>query len=299
MNELEELSKDLESVTGEKSLLDEFIRNKEIEIRNISDKIRINETEIASIIAANESIQYLQSKNYAASKTLGRISLYLENYKKEDDLSELKNKLLTIQNRINLLEKELSLEDSEEKLQAVMSMIASDITEFMKEFETEYSNKSFYFDINKLEASFWNNGHNTTLEKTGGGENHLAIHLSTLLALHSFAFQNNRPIPSFLIIDQPSQVYFPSELYKNADGSKENTETVFEDDDMKKVRKMFKFLYDFSSNRVSGFQLIVSEHANLRDDWFQNALIEEPWSKPPALVPEDWPTLEEFKVNSN
>ena len=38
-----------------------------------------------------------------------------------------------------------------------------------------------------------------------------------------------------------------------------------------------------------GFQIIVTEHANLRDDWFQAALVEAPWSKPPALVPDDWP----------
>ena len=24
-------------------------------------------------------------------------------------------------------------------------------------------------------------------------------------------------------------------------------------------------------------------------DWFQDALVEIPWTKPPALVPDDWP----------
>ncbi len=40
-----------------------------------------------------------------------------------------------------------------------------------------------------------------------------------------------------------------------------------------------------------GFQLIVTEHANLRDQWFQDSLVEQPWTKPPALVPEDWPLM--------
>ena len=34
----------------------------------------------------------------------------------------------------------------------------------------------------------------------------------------------------------------------------------------------------------------VTEHANLREQWFQDALVEKPWVKPPALVPEDWPS---------
>jgi hypothetical protein len=50
-------------------------------------------------------------------------------------------------------------------------------------------------------------------------------------------------------------------------------------------------LFRFTIEDAPGFQLIVTEHANLRDDWFQAALVEDPWAKPPALVPEDWPDL--------
>ncbi|MNL71421.1 hypothetical protein D3C87_1965690 [compost metagenome] len=58
---------------------------------------------------------------------------------------------------------------------------------------------------------------------------------------------------------------------------------------MDSVRKLFNLLYKFAVEDVPGFQIIVTEHANLRDDWFQQSLVEEPWSKPPALVPEHWP----------
>lgn len=68
----------------------------------------------------------------------------------------------------------------------------------------------------------------------------LAYHLSALLALHFFAAKNNCPIPRFLLIDQPTQVYFPSEkLYKEADGSVEKTEA---DADLAAVRRLFKLL---------------------------------------------------------
>jgi hypothetical protein len=127
------------------------------------------------------------------------------------------------------------------------------------------------------------------MSRTGGGENHLAYHLAALLALHSFAAQNNRPIPRFLLIDQPTQVYFPSEeIYSRADGSVEKTEA---DADLTAVRHLFELLLKFTQEDVPGFQLIVTEHANLRDSWFQEALVEEPWAKPPALVPDGWPVL--------
>jgi len=48
-----------------------------------------------------------------------------------------------------------------------------------------------------------------------------------LLALHRYAAENDRPIPRFLIIDQPTQVYFPSEVvYERAGGSVERTVTI-------------------------------------------------------------------------
>lgn len=61
------------------------------------------------------------------------------------------------------------------------------------------------------------------------------------------------------------------------------------DADLDAVRRLFELLLKFTQEDVPGFQLIVTEHANLRDQWFQDALVEEPWTKPPALVPEEWP----------
>ncbi len=107
------------------------------------------------------------------------------------------------------------------------------------------------------------------------------------MALHLFAAKNNCPIPHFLLIDQPTQVYFPSEkVYQEADGSVQKTEA---DADLAAVRRLFELLLKFTQEDVPGFQLIVTEHANLRDEWFQDALVEQPWTKPPALVPEGWP----------
>ena len=127
------------------------------------------------------------------------------------------------------------------------------------------------------------------MHRTGGGENHLAYHLAALLALHRFASEYAQPIPRFVMIDQPTQVYFPSEsAYKQVGGSIEETER---DADLEAVRRLFELLIRFTTDDAPGFQIIVTEHANLRDDWFQRSLVEDPWTKPPALVPHDWPDL--------
>jgi hypothetical protein len=128
------------------------------------------------------------------------------------------------------------------------------------------------------------------MNNTGGGSNHLAYHLAALLSIHHYSFNQRRPIPAFLMLDQPTQVYFPSEeRYKASSGSVEDTER---DSDLEKVRSLFEMLYKFCTEECKGFQIIVSEHANMRDDWFQESLVEQPWTKPPALIPDEWDAIE-------
>ncbi len=110
-----------------------------------------------------------------------------------------------------------------------------------------------------------------------------------LLALHEHFIEANRPVPGFLILDQPSQVYFPSEsLYKALKGTEEDTERA--DADLEAVRAMLNLLDSVCKALAPNFQIIVLEHANLRDAMFQDALIEEPWlgEGDRALIPADW-----------
>jgi hypothetical protein len=140
--------------------------------------------------------------------------------------------------------------------------------------EAEFSEYSFRLDIANLTVVIDRPDRPVPMVKTGGGANHLAYHLAALLALHHFASNNKKPIPSFLFLDQPTQVYFPSEqIYMAVSGSVEETER---DADLEKVRKLFFMLHRFATQEVSDFQIIVTEHANLRDDWFQGSIVETP-----------------------
>ncbi|MFY0404124.1 DUF3732 domain-containing protein [Pantoea dispersa] len=46
------------------------------------------------------------------------------------------------------------------------------------------------------------------------------------------------------------------------------------DADLAAVHRLFALLLKFTQEEVLGFQLIVTEHENLRDQWFQDALTE-------------------------
>ncbi len=286
--ELHSLNAEMERVTGERPQLQKYIAELSELIADADRMVRSKDQELASAIAANEAIAQLGNLNNAAAKVVGRISYFLETYRPEADLAETERRRRALQSRIEELEKQSGADDSKERLASILNIISSAIGRYAKELRAEFSEFNFRLDLGNLTVVVDRPDRPIHMHRTGGGANHLAYHLGALLSLHQFAAANGRPIPQFLFLDQPTQVYFPSEtVYKEADGSFERTEA---DSDVERVRTLFALLHHFVTELCPGFQIVVTEHANLRDDWFQQALVEQPWTKPPALIPEDWPT---------
>lgn len=286
IKELKSLDHELETVVGERPHLEEFTQSLESQILDLNQKLRSKEEELAAAIAANAAIAEMGNRNAAAARIVGRISLFLETYQPEDDLAGLKERVEELQDRVSMLEKDSGADDSEERLNSILNIISNKISHYVVELDAEFSEFPFRFDFSQLTVVADRPERPVPMNKTGGGANHLAYHLGAMLSLHHFASNNRKPIPSFLFLDQPTQVYFPSEqIYKAVSGSIEETER---DSDLEKVRLLFKMLYRYANKESKNFQIIVTEHANLRDKWFQDSIVETPWTKPPALVPEGW-----------
>lgn len=289
LSELRSLEVEMRIVAGDRPKLEAYIVEEHHSIRLIAEKIRTKELELSAAIEANEKIAELGSRNNAAFRVLGRISLFLEGARPNDELKMMESEHQRLKLKVDELERKFDAEDTKERLTSVMNNISSRMMRYIKELDAEFNEFPFRFDLTDLTVVVDRPERPVPMWRTGGAENHLAYHLAALLALHQFALTNNRPIPSFLLIDQPTQVYFPSlKAYKETDGSIQKTE---QDADLIAVRRLFKLLLRFTKEDAPGFQIIVTEHANLREQWFQDALIEKPWTKPPALVPEDWPSI--------
>lgn len=287
LNELESLDKELRIAIGQRPKLEAYLTELAGKVDEIAGTIRQKEAEISAAISANEVIAQMGSRNNAAARVVGRISLFLETLLPNEDLARLEAENRRLSQKVKQLEDQIGADDSNERLTSILNNISAQVWRYIRKFNAEFAPYPARLNLAQLTIIFDRPERPVPMGRTGGAENHLAYHLSALLALHLFAAQNNRPIPRFLLIDQPTQVYFPSEqVYRDADGSVQKTEA---DADLNAVRRLFELLLKFTEEDVPGFQLIVTEHANLREQWFQDALVEEPWTKPPALVPEDWP----------
>lgn len=287
LNELGSLDKELRIATGQRPKLEAYLIELVGKADGIAGAIKQKEAELSAAISANEVIAQMGTRNNAAARSVGRISLFLETLLPNEDFARLEAENRRLNHKVKQLEDQIGTDDSNERLTSILNNISAQVSRYIRKFNAEFGPYPARLNLPQLTIIFDRPERPVPMGRTGGGENHLAYHLSALLALHLFAAQNNRPIPRFMLIDQPTQVYFPSEqVYKDADGSVQRTEN---DADLNAVRRLFELLLKFTQEDVPGFQLIVTEHANLREKWFQEALVESPWTKPPALVPEEWP----------
>ena len=281
--EIKSLEEELSLSNVEIPFLGGLIEDLENTIFDINKKIEEDELRLSSLIALSGD-----GNNTAIDQqnlVKGRISFFLETAQFSSIDTGAINNRDRCQDLITRLKSDMANDSIDIKLDSVLSNISIYLSQYLKDSETEFSEYPARFDLKNLTVVFDRVGSPIQMNRTGSAQNHLSHHVDTYLALHKYAHTANRPIPKFLMIDQPSQVYFPTlESYQALDGSVGD----MVDGDIEAVTKFFKKLYDFSKNEVEGFQIIVTEHANLSDEWFHQSLVELPWKKPPALVPLDW-----------
>jgi hypothetical protein len=100
------------------------------------------------------------------------------------------------------------------------------------------------------------------------------------LALHRLFIDRQRPVPAFLILDQPSQSQFPADPEEA--GSPQPG-----DDDRAAVVRLFKELHAAASELSPKLQIIVVHHVDFREPWFQSS-VRARWRGREKLVPESW-----------
>ena len=118
------------------------------------------------------------------------------------------------------------------------------------------------------------------------GQNWVGYHLAVYLALHRYFITNHRPVPRFLLIDQPSQAFFPSDRPAGADVEE------LSDTDREHTKSLYRLMNDEVLAQEGALQLIALDHADFEDDWFQECVVQR-WRDGDALIPASWLTPDE------
>lgn len=283
---LHHLSSNLQNVNRERPQLDKYIKDLRKEMETIGTKIEEKRIALKALEIEDERAGQLRDLNDRTARIVGRISFYLEHVELAEETAPLVNEIRNIQSVVDHLEGKLDISLVERAQESALNTIRFWMTEWAKKLHLEYSEDYTYaFDLDNLTVWADVPGQPVPLALMGGGGNILGCHLITLFGLQKYFIKHKSPVPNFIILDQPAQIYFVSEEeYKSIEGKPNELGRS----DRGKIAQLFKFLQDVVTELSPNLQLIVLEHVNLGSDDFRNILVEDPWTETSALIPQSW-----------
>lgn len=269
------LDKSIASVTREQPKLRAFISDLEREREKKQEEIKALEAEIDGLYQQESERARLRDINARRGKVVGRISLWVESVENDTESEKQEQIVKRIEERIKEIDDILDRDSVEERKQSALSRIQEDMTKWAKALQLEHSDNPYRLDLNKVTVVVDKPERPVPLKQLGSGSNWVGVHLIAYFALQRFFVNANRPVPRFLFLDQPSQVYFPSELDEKQI-------------DWNEVNKMYQFIIDRTNELNGKLQVIVVDHADLKEDSFRQFICENWWPIDKNLVPSDW-----------
>jgi len=279
------VSSRLDTVARASPQLERAISELKEESQRVRTALARNRRQMEAVRSADERAQEMADDQSRRALVVGRISLYLESLPDLPDLpdsQDLEREAARLQIECDQLEQELSEELVWERVDSIVSILSQRMSQWAQLLELEHSESPLRLDVKKLTIVADTPEGPLPMERMGSGANWVGYHLIGHLALHQWFAERHRPVPGVLFLDQPSQVYFPSEM--DIDGS---LATVSEDD-RASVLRMFEFVFEVVGNLAPALQVVITEHADLREEWFQGAVAER-WRAGRKLIPDDWP----------
>lgn len=278
-----EIRNDLKNTTQESPRVQSYLDNLDDSQIEIQNKLEITERGITALYKQKDKARTLRDLNIRRGRVIGRVSLFLENIDVEETKSTLEQRIKVLQDDIKVLLEKVDKESTEEKLNSILNRINLQMTEWSNLIDVEYQGSPIRFDIKNLDLIVDTEDKPIPLSKgIGSGANWVAYHLLLLMALHKSFINKDRPLPRFLFIDQPTQVYYPPENNPNiveidSEGSSDD----------KAVKAMFDFMHMVAEELSPNFQIIVMDHALLSNNKFKESVIEV-WRDGNKLIPNDW-----------
>lgn len=278
---LEEINAQVQNANIRSPQMELFAEELEKQKNDILDLLKQNQLDIESIQEIDSALQSVVDDRQRQAFVMGRVMLYLDSLPKVADTSELSKRLAKIDIELRNLEMLVSSETIKDKIDSILSLMSLDMSKWANDLMLEHSRLPIRFDINRLTVVADTNDGPLTLDKMGSGENWVGFHLIVHFAMHIRFVSQKRPVPRFLFIDQPSQVYFPEDrVDRNGDI------VARRDEDRQAVIRMYKLAIEVVNQLLPDFQIIITDHAWFSEKWFVERVIER-W-RDHALIPTDW-----------
>lgn len=249
----------------------ELLRNQRIKLQQ---EIIRNRAELKSLQEHNERIKKSKNKQESITYLKANIEIIADQIARKITINdygdkELRQELRILKAKIDQYNFEDDIYQSEKNLETWMSSMCNRL-----DFESDFLPAKLSMKLSELAVYHHDKRHGrVSLSDMGSGANWLAFHLSASLGmLRLFSQSEKSVVPTFLFLDQPSQVYFPQNFDEH-DNDKKNVEKVY--------IEIIKELEAIKSDTGFEPQVIVLDHASgldLKDFKFID-YVREDWHK--------------------
>lgn len=266
----------------------EIVRVQE-EVETCVEKLKgisIRKGEVETRSAEAQQARFRQTE---ISRFLGRLEKGLEMHSVVGQDGILAMEVEELREREKRLSAMVSREGVARRKRRALDLISLLIGRLLPNLDAERPNDPVELSITDLTLKVKGESREDYLWEIGSGANWLAYHVAVSLALQQFFVQSEpSPVPSFLVYDQPSQVYFPRRLARTRNTATAD-DPVLDDEDMIAVRKVFETIADAVRQTSGAFQALILDHAGA-EVWsdIANVHLVDEWRNGRKLVPMEW-----------
>lgn len=248
---------------------------------------RLDEVDAAiGSLATSEDLRALAQATWEGQSFVkGRIAQYLQTAPvgTDEEVEDLRREIEELSALTDELVQELDPTALRSRVTSLLSLISRRMTDFARVLQLEHSESGARIDADRLTIvadtpdgpAYMDTG------EIGSGMNWVGYHLSAYLALQEFFIEHRRPVPSFLVIDQPSQAFFPRDRVTGGDMEE------LTDVDRQHTRELYSLMHDVAEQLDGRLQIIAFDHADFDDAWFRASVVGR-WRDGEALIPTAW-----------
>lgn len=269
----------------EQAHLRQELRDKETLLSRARQKRKFLEERTAAFAAQRQRVRQIYL-------FVGRVEQALENVMSSRNVDDLQDKAKALAERLARLRRELDGKSRQDRLNAAIDKVSARIADYAKNLRLEHASENVRLNTRELTLQFRPlSGRTDFLWEVGSGQNWVGYHIAGLLALHEhFNGLPQNPVARFLMVDQPSQVYFP-EAWPAMDQTPSGNKPSERSPDIEGVRRIFAALSEFMTMLKGQFQVIVTEHAgSITWQGIDNVHLVANWREghDEFLIPAEW-----------
>lgn len=267
--------------------LDAEFHRQRVQTEAVLANLQALRQEIRAYEATSDLAQQEINRTSSVERFLGGLQQILLQFQRSEDTDGLTEEIKELEAKLDTIQLEINESSIQKRLESILNEIQQITGAIVPSLNAEWGESPVRLNTRELTVQISRDGRNDYLWEIGSGANWLAYHVAITLALHAYFLRHPpSPVPSFLVYDQPSQVYFPKLTLDQQKGELDMRLT--DQEDIQAVRRVFNAMGQQVTAAQGRLQVIVLDHAD-KEVWgnLQGVVLSEEW-RGMKLVPLDW-----------